>query len=148
MYFKIPTYRNKTAGNVLQEGNVVRCVRVLDERTASGQRKQAVVLTLNRWADELPVHALETLTSEEQEQWVAWKAEHDQAHQLNKAKQSLQGIARSLALATLALNAGIKAANAEGLWASVDALTRALNQAGQPRPKLPRGRPKLKTQKP
>lgn len=141
MYFKVPTYRNKTAGNVLQEGNVVRCVRVLDERTASGQRRQAVVLTLNRWANGLPAHALEILTPEEQEQWAAWKAEHDQAHQLKEAEQALRGIARSLALATLALNAGIKAANAKALWTSVDTFTSALSQTGQPRPKRSRGRP-------
>jgi len=147
MYFKIPTYRNKTAGNVLQESNVVRCVRVLDARTASGQRKQITVLTLDRWADELPAHALEVLTPEEQAEWAAWKVEHDKAHELKQAEEALSAVVRTLVVATKAVQAGVTPPPQAQLWPAIDSFLSALNKAGHERPKRPRGRPKLEDQK-
>lgn len=145
MYFKIPTYRNKTAGGVLQESNTVRCVRTLDERTASGQRKQITIMTLDRWAGELPPRALKAFTQEEREQWARWKEEHDKAHRLQQAERELGNIARALALSALAIKEGVgQLPDPDALWPALDAFTDAINKAGQERPKRPRGRPKAR----
>jgi len=140
MYFKIPTYRNKTAGGVLQESNTVRCIRTLEERTASGQRKQVTVLTLNRWDQELPAQAQALFTPEEIEQWAQWKIQHDEEHQRRQAERALSDIAHTLILATQAVRNG--EAPPEPLWPALNAFTAALRDAGHTQPPRPRGRPK------
>lgn len=143
MYFKVPTYINKSAGGVLQESNTVRCIRTLEDRTTSGQRKQVTVMTLNRWDQALPQRALDAFTQEEREQWARWKADHDKAHQLQQAKRELGNIAQALALSALAIKEGVgQLPDSATIWPALDAFTEALKNIDQPRPKRPRGRPK------
>ncbi|WP_454675911.1 hypothetical protein [Achromobacter pestifer] len=144
MYFKVPTYINKSAGGVVQESNTVRCIRILEERTSSGQRKQITVMTLNRWDNELPQQALDTFTPEERKQWETWKAEHDKSHQLDQAGRELGNIAQALTLSALAIREGVgQLPDPAAIWTALDAFTAALKASDQPRPKRPRGRPRL-----
>ncbi len=143
MYFKVPTYINKSAGGVVQESNTVRCIRTLEERSTSGQRKQVTVMTLNRWDNELPQRALDAFTPEEREQWAKWKADHDQAHQLRQAERELRNITQALKLSALAIREGVgQLPDPAVIWPALDAFTAALKASDQARPKRPRGRPK------
>ena len=60
----------KSLGGITVEGNTVQCLRLTDERTATGRRRQRVICTIDRWASELSAEARELLTEEEQAEWA------------------------------------------------------------------------------
>lgn len=140
-------------GGISVKGNTVQCLRPTEKRSAAGKPLEKVVLTIDRWANELSPKAKEVLTLEEQELWREWKSDHDEKYRIKQLELSLDAAPSTMYAASAALREREKKAvlrkgekapkpvESDSLWKAIDALIAALEETGHERPKKPRGRP-------
>lgn len=142
MQFKVKLHVNKSLGGITVEGSTVQCIRLTQEKNASGRRQAKVITTIDRWNNELSAEAKELLKDEEQEQWVKWKSEHDAEYRRRQLSIALHAATSTITAAATALrdDAG-DVSDPESLWESIDYLSTELVRAGYEKPKKPRGRP-------
>lgn len=131
MQFKVTLYVNKSLGGITVEGNTVQCLRLTDERTATGRRRQRVICTIDRWASELSAEARELLTEEEQAEWAAWKVKHDAEYRKKQLGIALDAVTKTMEAATTALRECVaKPADPTAMWFAIEALSAELEKAG------------------
>ncbi|MDH6160343.1 hypothetical protein [Janthinobacterium sp. CG_23.4] len=142
MRYKVAEYINKSLGGIRLKGNTVQCLRKTEERSTSGRTLEKVVLTIDRWSDELSPEAKEVLTPEEQDQWKEWKIKHDADYRREQLAIALEAVPATINAASAALREdAAEQVDPSVLWQAIDTLTAALEAAGHERPKKPRGRP-------
>ena len=146
MQFRVKLHVNKSLGGITVEGSTVQCIRLTQEKNASGRRQAKVITTIDRWNNELSAEAKELLTAEEQEQWVKWKSEHDDEYRRRQLSIALNAAPATINAAATAIrdDAG-DVSDPESLWEAIDYLTAELVRAGHEKPKRPRGRPSTQT---
>jgi hypothetical protein len=143
--FKVSEYINKTLGKIRLKGNTVQCFRKTGELGSTGRDLESVVVTLDRWADELSPKALEILTKEEQAQWRRWKDKHDEKYRREQLALALNAAPGAINAAAQALREkAAKPADTAALWQAIDSLILALKKTER-RPPKPRGRPPLES---
>lgn len=147
MQFRVKLHVNKSLGGITIEGSTVQCIRLTQEKNASGRRQAKVITTIDRWNNELSAEAKELLTAEEQEQWVKWKSEHDDEYRRRQLSIALNAAPATINAAATAIrdDAG-DVSDPESLWEAIDYLTAELVRAGHEKPKRPRGRPSTQAQ--
>ena len=144
MQYKVTLYTNKSLGGITVEGNTVQCIRLTDERNAKGRRLQKIICTIDRWATELSPEARQLLTPEEQAEWAKWKAKHDAEYRKKQLGIALDAVTSTMDAAAAALRESVAAPDdPAAIWAAIEALSVALENAGFDKPKRPRGRPRI-----
>ena len=144
MQYKVTLYTNKSLGGITVEGNTVQCIRLTDERNAKGRRLQKIICTIDRWATELSPEARQLLTPEEQAEWKKWKAKHDAEYRKKQLGIALDAVTSTMDAAAAALRESVAAPDdPAAIWAAIEALSVALENAGFDKPKRPRGRPRI-----
>lgn len=144
MQFKIVRHRDQQG--VYHEGNTVQCLRRVREVTPDfpeGKNVQRVVAKFDRVARELPADVVNILTSEEREEWTAWRAKQDEAHLQSVAQYELDRLAESARVARIGLSksyATTTMENAVSIRKEVRALIRVFDRLGL-LPEPVRGRP-------
>lgn len=144
MQFKIVRHRDQQG--IYHEGNTVQCLRRVREVTLDcpeGKNVQRVVAKFDRAARELPPEVSDVLTSEEREEWTAWRERQDETHLQSVAQYELDTLAESMRLARIGIvknYATTTAANAASIRKEVRALLRVFSERGL-MPEPVRGRP-------
>ena len=120
---------------------VLPCGRISDgERKAKAREKYARRMAkLGKTVTPRP-----KLTPEERAEWAKWKAKHDAEYRKKQLGIALDAVTSTMDAAAAALRESVAAPDdPAAIWAAIEALSAALENAGFDKPKRPRGRPRI-----
>lgn len=104
--------------------------------------RQAIIGSVDFWADDLPGEINETVTADERSDFHDFVANRQWQEKKALERFHLDRLVEALAFASKALDRGERPAYPDKFWSAIDVFTASLERAGYIRSKRERGRPR------
>lgn len=137
MHFKVSEYQIKS--QKFKGATIIGLRTFAKENGKFGQKK---IISVDRFAPDLPEEARALIDDAEYQQYLAFKEKHDQKFREDQLQMAVDYLTTALLSATKGLKEGLRPTqDISGAWSALDGLTAALQAGDLMRPKRPRGRP-------